>query len=67
MKVNCNDVVKAYKDPYIYHYIIYVKPWRGIPNSKGHVCFDPLIRFYEFAKKTHYYYEILDKFPVNIK
>ena len=65
LKVNSSEVVTAYKDPYIYHFIMHIKPWRGIPNIYGQICIDPLIRFYEMAKKTHYYYKILDKFPIH--
>ena len=36
------EIIKAYKDPYIIHYIIYVKPWKGITNEKSVVCYDPI-------------------------
>lgn len=67
IKINKNKVLESYKDPYIYHFIYYTKPWRGITNKHGNVCFDPIMRFYEMAKKTKYYYKILKEFPVNIK
>ena len=58
--------MKAYKDPYIYHLIGYkYKPWNGIPNYYGTVCIDPLVRFYQLAKKTDYYYDIIEKFKIN--
>lgn len=65
IKVNKEDVLKAYKDPYIYHLIGYKnKPWNGIPNYYGTVCIDPIVRFYELAKKTDYYYEIIEQFTI---
>ena len=67
IKVNLKDVIESYKNPYIYHLIIYTKPWNGITNHEGIVCFDPMTRFYEMARKTKYYYDILDNFKVNIK
>lgn len=65
--VNRSLVIKAYKDPYIYHYIIHVKPWRGIPFKNNLLCVDPFIRFYEIARKTSYYYEILKMFPIRLR
>ena len=65
IKVDKNEVLKAYKDPYIYHMIGYkYKPWNGIPNYKGTVCIDPIARFYEMAKKTDYYYDIIEQFRI---
>ena len=66
LKIDVAEVIKAYNDPYIYHLITKVKPWRSIPSRDGLVCFDPMIRFYEMAKKTVYYHKILEIFPVNI-
>lgn len=57
----------SYEDPYILHYIIYSKPWKGVTNDNNLVCYDPITRFYEFARKTSYYYEILNQFQVNLK
>ena len=69
-KVNVNisikEVMKSYKDPYIYHFILHVKPWRGISRNQHHVCVDPMTRFYEMARKTSLYYEILKNFPLKI-
>lgn len=66
IRVDKNEVLKAYKDPYIYHLIGYkYKPWNGIPNYYGTVCIDPLVRFYQLAKKTDYYYDIIEKFKIN--
>lgn len=62
--INNTEVVESYKDPYIYHFILYVKPWKGIPNNNIHICIDPIVRFYEMAKKTSLYYEILEKFLI---
>ena len=66
LKINVTEVIQAYNDPYIYHLITKDKPWRHIPNIDGLVCFDPMIRFYEMAKKTIYYHKILEIFPVNM-
>ena len=68
IKFDKNEILKAYKDPYIYHMIGYKKkPWNGIPNYNGIVCIDPFIRFYEMAKKTDYYYTIINQFRIYIK
>jgi lipopolysaccharide biosynthesis glycosyltransferase len=67
IKINCNQVLKAYKNPYIYHFIGHKKPWKKITNYKEYACFDPIIRFYEMARKTHYYYDILKFFKVKSK
>ena len=79
MNINIEKVLESYKDPYIYHFIIHnnylyykkklflrqnVKPWKGIPNYLGKVCIDPIARFYEIARKTHYYYKILNIFQI---
>ena len=64
--VNKNLVIKAYKDPYIYHYIMLVKPWRGVQYKNNLLCVDPFIRFYEVARKTSYFYEILKMFPIKL-
>ena len=52
IKINKTKVVNSYKNPYIYHMILITKPWKAIPNNQGKVCIDPLIRFYEMARKT---------------
>ena len=65
IKIDRNEVIKAYKDPYIYHLIGYkYKPWNGLPNYYGTVCIDPIYRFYEIAKKTDYYYDIIEFFKI---
>ena len=65
IKLDKREVLKAYKDPYIYHMIGYkYKPWNGIPNYQGTVCIDPIARFYEMAKKTDYYYNIIEEFKI---
>ena len=65
IKLDKKEVLKAYKDPYIYHMIGYkYKPWNGIPNYQGTVCIDPIARFYEMAKKTDYYYNIIEEFKI---
>ena len=66
-KINKKLVVEAYKNPYIYHYIINVKPWRGIHFKNNYMCLDPFVRFYEIARKTSYYYEILKIFPISLE
>jgi lipopolysaccharide biosynthesis glycosyltransferase len=66
IKLNKNEVLQAYKDPYIYHLIGYkYKPWNGIPNYFGTVCIDPIVRFYQIAKQTEYYYEIIEYFKIH--
>lgn len=65
LKINKQEVLKSYKDPYIYHLIgNWKKPWKGVPYFKGKICVDPFIRFYEIARKTDYYYNILDSFKI---
>ena len=66
IKIKKSLVVKAYKNPYVLHFINHFKPWKGIPKLNRLVCFDPISRFYEIARKTSYYYEILKQFPVYI-
>ena len=66
LAINKTLVEKSYEDPYVLHYIIYFKPWIAIPNNNGLVCIDSITRFYEIARKTSYYYEILKKFPIYI-
>ena len=66
LKISVSEVIKAYNDPYVYHLITKVKPWRDIPSRNGLVCFEPMIRFYEMARKTFYFHKILEIFPVNI-
>ena len=48
------------------HYIMIIKPWLGLSNKNKFLCIDPFIRFYEAARKTSYFYEILKTFPINI-
>ena len=67
IKLNQTAVRDAYKDPYIYHLIYYAKPWRNVPKEKDNVCVDPFTRFYEMARKTDYYYDILAEFNINEK
>ena len=66
IKVNRTKVIDSYKDPYIYHFILKSKPWRDIPLIHSKVCIDPFIRFYEMARKTSFYFDILKKFPIKI-
>lgn len=59
-KGNTSEVI-----PFVYHMKGFkVKPWSGIAKINGVVCIDYMYRFYEYAGKTSYYYEILEKFPV---
>ena len=51
-------------NPYIFHFKVYTKPWFGITNNNNLICFDQISRFYEFARKTSYYFEILNNFKV---
>jgi lipopolysaccharide biosynthesis glycosyltransferase len=57
-------LIKNLKEPYIFHFKIYNKPWFGIAKNNGLVCYDFFPRFYEYAKKTSYYFEILENFKV---
>ena len=51
------------KEPYIFHFKRYKKPWLGIAKGGNNfICFDFFPRFYEYAKKTKYYFYILEKF-----
>jgi len=66
--LNKNHIIQNIKEPYLYHFKIFVKPWYGIARNKDNmICFDFIIRFYEFAKKSSYYLEILEKFKVFMK
>ena len=67
LKINVTEVIKSYNDPYVYHLITKSKPWRSIPSKDGQVCFEPMIRFYEMARKTIYFHKILEIFPNMIK
>ena len=68
VKINNDEVLKAYKDPYIYHFIYYAKPWNKVPSGENKtICVDPFIRFYEMARKTDYYYEILKQFEIKVE
>ena len=68
LKYNKNNIIQNFKEPYIYHFKSYEKPWFGIArNEEQMVCFDFFTRFYEYAKKSSYYFEILQKFKVFIK
>ena len=52
-------------EPYIFHFKFYKKPWFGIAkNIDRMICFDFFPRFYEYARKTSIYFEILEKFQV---
>ena len=65
IKPKKEEIIKSYKDPYIYHLMGYKnKPWNGIPNKRGFICYDQITRFYEYARKTTFYYEILEKYKI---
>ena len=50
---NKNHIIQNIKEPYLYHFKTFVKPWYGIARNKDNmICFDFIIRFYEFAKKA---------------
>ena len=61
-KNNNTNVIN--NNPYIFHFKKYKKPWLGISDDNNLICYDQLTRFYEFARKTNYYFEILNKFTV---
>ena len=65
IKINKTSVLESYKDPYIYHLIIYEKPWKTISKKENKICVDRFVRFYEMARKTDIYYKILEKFKVH--
>lgn len=65
---NTKNINQNLKEPYLYHFKIFAKPWYGIARNKNNmVCFDFITRFYEFARKSSYYLEILEKFKVFMK
>ena len=67
IKTNKSHIIKNLTEPYIYHFTHYSKPWYGIArNRKRMICFDFFTRFYEYAKKSSYYFEILETFKVFI-
>lgn len=60
-----NQTLQKLKEIYIYHFKKYAKPWHAIArNNEKMICVDFFIRFYEYAKKSSYYFEILEKFKV---
>ena len=62
-KQKSNLIIEKLKEPYIFHFKIYLKPWHGIAIGRGHlICFDFFPRFYDYARKTKYYFDILEKF-----
>lgn len=61
---NKTKIIKEYAEPYIFHFKIYVKPWQGIAKYRNFICYDFFPRFYEYARKTSYYFEILETFKV---
>ena len=64
IKLNNTKVLNAYEDPYIYHLIIYSKPWKKIQYYNGKACLDRITRFYEIARKTKFYHKIFEKYPI---
>ena len=60
-----DSIINDLKVPYIFHFNIYEKPWSNIAkNKQGLICYDFFPRFYEYARKTSFYFEILEKFKV---
>ena len=58
-----NLLINEQKEPYIFHFKIYMKPWFGIAAGENKlICFDFFPRFYEYARKTKYYFNILENF-----
>jgi len=64
IKVNKRAILKAYKNPYIYHFINVIKPWKTLYKIENRTCVDSFIRFYEMARKTDFYYDILKYFKI---
>jgi len=54
-KVNSTNNILN-NNPYIFHFKRYIKPWYGIANVWGLICFDQFTRFYEYARKSSYYF-----------
>ena len=68
LSLNKTHIIQNLKEPYLYHFKIFIKPWYGIARNKNNmICFDFITRFYELAKKSSYYLEILEKFKVFMK
>jgi lipopolysaccharide biosynthesis glycosyltransferase len=64
-KKEFQNMTKKYFRPYIFHFRVYKKPWLGIAEGKNKlICFDFLSRFHEAARKTSYYFEILEKYAI---
>ena len=63
-KVKNNIKIQNFKEPYIFHFKKYTKPWYGIAQENNLICYDFFPRFYEYARKTDYYFEILENFQV---
>lgn len=63
-KINNSKIINNLKEPYIFHFKKYPKPWYNIAKNKNLVCFDFFHRFYEYARKSNYYFEILENFKV---
>jgi len=63
-KQNNKVVIQNLKEPYIFHFNNYRKPWFGIAQPHKMICYDFFPRFYEYARKTDYYFEILEIFKV---
>ena len=60
-----NKQINDLREPYIFHFKIYIKPWFNIAkNKQGMVCCDFFPRFYEYARKTSFYFEILENFKI---
>lgn len=64
-KINNSKIIQNLKEPYIFHFKRYPKPWHRIAKNKNLVCFDFFHRFYEYARKSNYYFEILENFKVH--
>ena len=63
-KLHKDKLIQALKEPYIFHFKVHIKPWNGIAKKNRMICFDFFPRFYEYARKTDYYFEILENFRV---
>ena len=62
-KNKSNLLINEQKEPYIFHFKIYMKPWFGIAAGENKlICFDFFPRFYEYARKTKHYFNILENF-----
>ena len=63
--MNKNKKNRGDDEPFVFHIKNYrYKPWNGVTNNNHNICFEQIGRFYEYARKTIYFYKILEVFKV---